>query len=146
MHRYILRDARGRTVNNVDVSNTMDYPSAGDLPIWARLRRGLLVTIGCGCLILGAVLIVTMIRPETLQSLGTLELAAIVGFVVMPAFTMLCIRYDRLVVKRVKTTGCDQVVVHAPVAHPARTRGTRVVHHARLNEDTKKSRDPVEAA
>lgn len=146
MHGYILRDARGRSVNNFDVSNTMEHPSAGDLPIWARLRRGLLVTIGCGCLILGAVLIVTMVRPETLQSLGTLELAAIVGFVVMPALTLLSIRYDRLVVRRVKATGCEQIAMQALITHPARTRGTRVVHHARLNEDTKKSRDPVEAA
>ncbi len=142
----ILRDVRGPSVNSFDMSNTMENPSAGDLPIWARLRRGLLVTIGCGCFILGAVLIVTMIRPETLQTLGTLELAAIVGFVVMPALTMICIRYDRLVVKRVQSIGCEQAAVQATVAHPARSRGMRVVHHARLNDDIKKPRDSAEAA
>ena len=120
-----------------------------------RFRRGLLITIGSGCLILGAMLTVTMIRPETLQTMGTLELGAIVGFVVMPVLTMFSIRYDRVIAKRVRLAEEEQVSTQSPIMHDAHVRVLKLERFARLSdtrepmaylERHQKTRDSIEAA
>lgn len=98
----------------------------------ARIRRGLLVFIGGSCMVLGIVLMITMVRPETLGSLRTAELWAIVGLIVMPAFTMLCVRYDLAIVKTAKPASYQQISTPSRVAHTAHDRGSRSAHHARM--------------
>jgi len=99
-----------------------------------RIRHGLLLTIGSGCVILGAVLVVTMIRPQNLSSLGTAELFVIVGLIVMPALTLLSVRHDRSVLKTVVSGGYQHSNPQVRVAHRAHDRGIRIVHHARTGD------------
>ena len=127
---------------NHDLFNTLVYRSVDDLSAWTRVKRGLLVAIGCGCVVLGCVLVVTMVRPEMLQTTSTLELGVIVGLVGLPSLTIVSIWFDRSVVSRARTAGCAQnytnndSVVHALVAHGAHSRGIRVAHHTRIIETT----------
>jgi len=157
-------EMRGSSLKNHDLFNTLVYRSVDDLSAWTRVKRGLMVAIGCGCAVLGCVLVVTIVRPEMLQTMSTLELGVIIGLVGLPVLTILSVRLDRLVVSRSRAVGCVQnqanndSVVHTLVAHGAHSRGIRVAHHVRVAETTepalseqadvfeKKSREPVEAA
>ncbi len=117
---------------------------------WARVRRGLLISIGSGSLILSMTLIATIVRPEKLQTLGTAELMMVLGFLTLPVITLMCIRYDRSIVRSVMKTGCVDLpqcesicepvceslasvsTASLRIAHEAHDRGLSPVHHARL--------------
>jgi hypothetical protein len=123
-----------------------DAKAAQGRSISSRIRRGLLVAIGSGCLVLGLVLVVTVIRPETLGTLSTAELAAIVGLITLPALTMLSLKFDRSVVKALRHANCRQSVLESQSlparSHSAHTRGFRTVRHARLSDST----EPISGA
>tara|TARA_R110002072_G_scaffold42064_5_gene117626 strand:+ start:73255 stop:73722 length:468 start_codon:yes stop_codon:yes gene_type:complete len=117
---------------------------------WSRIRRGLLVSIGFGSLLLGAVLVVTTVSPETLQTMSTIELAGILGLVCMPVLTMLSIAHDRTVVKRAASSVYKSVVSGEPaprVRHRSTARSVpavRLIHHARASDPIEKaSPEPV---
>jgi len=94
-------------------------------------------------------MMLTLVRPETLMKLSTVELASIVGFVVFPAATMFAVRYDRLVVQRCQIA-LEATSVQAEInpdetaeaqeaerrTHLAHERGGRVVLHQRSAEIT----------
>lgn len=129
-----LAITEGRFLNNHDPYDQMVSNAADKDSIWARIRRGLLTAIGCGCLILGVVLVITMVRPETLQSLGTAELSTIVGLIAMPVLTMLSLKYDQTVVKSATSVIYQQSKTQTRVAHSAHDRGSRAAHHARITD------------
>ncbi|MGV6815595.1 MAG: hypothetical protein ACWA5W_11405 [Phycisphaerales bacterium] len=109
---------------------------------WSRFRRGVLVCIGSGCVVLGLTLMVTLVRPETLMTLSTAQLGGIIGFVVLPGLTMLAIRYDRAVVKR--CVDIDNEIDQADrVTHQPHRRGQRMVLHQRSVERTEKAVEKV---
>gem|GEM_PF-3166008 len=109
---------------------------------WARVRRGVLFSIGSGCFILGMVLIATLVRPDTLQKLGTLELAVIVGFITLPALTLVSICNDRKTVRSFTTSSYPEFVCSdslatdqvTRIAHVAHERGSRAALHVRPSE------------
>jgi hypothetical protein len=140
--RVHLARTEGRFLNKYDSYFQSPSDAAECLSCWARIRRGLLFTIGTGCLVLGMVLIVTMIRPETLSSLGTAELAAMVSLIAMPALTMLSIRHDRNVLKSLALLSYQQASTSSRVAHRAHDRGSRVVHHARAIDSVESQKAP----
>lgn len=120
------RDGEGRALKNHDVLSYEDACSAGEstavVSVWMRIRRGLLLVVGCGCVVLGMALVVTMIRPETLSALGTAELGAIVSLVVLPIVTMLTIRYERSVLSCSKISGYNESIEGVRVSHAAHDR------------------------
>ncbi len=121
---------------------------AGEL-LWAQFRRGLLICIGCGCVLLGLTMMVTLVRPEMLMKLSTVELASIVGFVVFPAATLFAVRYDRSVVRRLRVALDDSGVQDESdrITHLAHERGVRGVLHQRSVEFGEKRADehtPIE--
>ncbi len=98
-------------------------------------------------------MMLTLVRPETLMKLSTVELASIVGFVAFPAATMFAVRYDRLVVQRCQIASeatLEATSVQAEInpdetaeaqeaerrTHLAHERGGRVVLHQRSAEIT----------
>ncbi len=129
------------------------HQRSGDGPgrsSWSRIRRGLLVSIGFGSLLLGAVLMVTAVSPETLQTMSTIELAGILGLVCMPVLTMLSIAHDRTVVKRAAPSVYNTDVSEDPiprVRHRSTVRSVpaaRLIHHARSPDPNEKaSPEPV---
>ena len=117
-----------------------DAQDAQGRSVSSRIRCGLLVAIGSGCLTLGLVLVVTVIRPETLGTLSTAELAAIVGLITLPALTMLSLKFDRSVVKALKHAdyirSTSEPHPFPARSHSAHARGFRAVRHARLSDST----------
>ncbi|PCI08318.1 hypothetical protein COB72_08560 [bacterium] len=126
------------TRSSAMISNILQTPQRSR---WARIRRGLLISIGCGCLMLGFVLSVTIIRSQTLQTMGTAELFAVVGFIVLPGFTFASIRFNRSTPKPVQATGCQQPLAQTRIAHHAHNRSLRSVHHPRAEDHTEKHRE-----
>lgn len=60
-----------------------------------RVRRAGLVTAGAGCLVAGVLLVWRVTRPDVLLGVGTLELAAVVGLLVLPGLTLGALRLER---------------------------------------------------
>lgn len=147
-HRVFVRctDAscvcEGRILKEHDQALDIVAQRTGGYSHWGRVRRGVLFSIGSGCFILGMVLIATLVRPDTLQKLGTLELAVIVGFITLPALTLVSIRNDRKTVRSFTSSSYPEVVCVesvAPdqitrVAHVAHDRGSRATLHVRPSE------------
>ncbi len=108
------RDDEGRKLKNQDVlliSRSFPASSSSELlPMWSRVRFGSLLVVGWGCVVLGMVLVVTMIRPETLRSMGTAELWVIVSLIALPMLTLLALRYERSVLNRAFSDGYQQAV------------------------------------
>ena len=144
------RDDEGRSLKNHDVLSHEDACSAGEsvavVSAWMRIRRGLLLLVGCGCVMLGMVLVVTVIRPEALSTLGTAELGAIVSLVVLPIVTMLTIRYERSVLSRSMVGGYKESAESVRVSHAAHDRSGKTSRPipAGLSQ-TQKPRTPQEA-
>lgn len=115
---------------------------------WSRVRRGVLTAIGVGCFVLGMVLIATLIRPDTLQQLSTLELCAMVGLITLPALTLLSIRYDRKTVRYRASRGYQSDATRAQligdpigrtnhatqITHEAHKRTMRGAQHLRASD------------
>lgn len=132
MHSCISNNAEGRSLENHDLYARVPNPPAGGVSLWTRIRRGLLVTIGAGCLVLGVVLMIVMVRPETLGTLGTAELFAIVALLVMPALTLLSLKYDQAVVKSTQRSSYQQLQSPSSVAHASHSRDLHAARHARV--------------
>ena len=126
------------TRSSAMISNTAQAPQRSR---WARIRRGLLISIGCGCLMLGFALSVTIISSQTLQVMNTAELFAVVGFIVLPGLTFASIRLSRSTMKPVQTTGYQQSSAQIRIAHHAHTRNLRGVHHPKAEDHTEKHRE-----
>jgi len=90
---------------------------------------------------LGFALSVTIISSQTLQTMGTAELFAVVGFIILPGLTFASVRLSRSTMKPIQTTGYQQSPAQARIAHHAHTRSLRSVHHPRAEDHTEKHRE-----
>lgn len=115
-------DDEGRFLKNHDVFLKSEPSSLS----WLQLRRGILLTVGSGCVVLGMVLVVTIIRPETLSTLNTAELGGIVSLIVFPVLTVFAIRYDRSTVSRSLARGYQEPTQDIRVSHTAHNRSGKV--------------------
>jgi len=140
--------SEGRFLKEHDPFFNNAHQRSGDEPgrsRWSRVRRGLLVSIGFGSLLLGAVLVVTTVSPETLQTMSTIELAGILGLVCMPVLTMLSLAHDRSVVRRASPSVYTIDVDNEPasrVRHRSTVRSipaARLIHHTRTPEPIEKA-------
>lgn len=147
-------DDEGRSLENHDVLSYADASTEGrsaiDQSTWMRIRRGLLLVVGSGCVVLGMVLVITMIRPETLSTLGTAELGAIVSLVLLPIITLLAVRYERSTLSRSKRTNYREISIENderdPVSHAAHDRSDKAIRPVQgAIVQTQKTRVPQES-
>jgi len=138
-------DAMGRNLRDDPLGNHdffMDDSrrSDGAAAAWVRFRHALLYIIGFGCLLLGLVLTITVVRLETLQSRPTAELSAIVGLIALPMLTLLSIRLNISMIKQAVSKdyapSYSEGLADSRIAHHAHNRRGRDVRHIRVNEST----------
>jgi hypothetical protein len=132
------RNLRDDPLDNHDFFIDDSRHSYGMATAWARFRHALLYTIGFGCVLLGIVLTITVVRLETLQSQSTTELSAIVGLFALPALTLLSTRLNRSTLKSLPATDYQQketdLATDGRIAHQAHSRGVRPARHTRVSE------------
>lgn len=60
-----------------------------------QVRRAGLVAAGAGCLVAGVLLVWRVTRADVLLGVGTLELAGVIGLLVLPVMTLAALRLER---------------------------------------------------
>lgn len=127
--------------------------SRGGPSCWSRLRRGVLLTIGVGCVALGLVLMGTLVRAETLGTLGTAQLLGIVVLIAGPALSLGALGLDRTAHERAAKVwviaddapeACAEIRVC--VTHDAHPRSPKPAPHARSIEQDGQAQPALGAA